>query len=248
MKKLLSIAVSSLAFAAVAGISPTIGVTEVSVSEQNTIIPVAYKSLETGGDMKANALVATKGLPANTRLFVFQNNAYTAWVLLEADGAWTAVDSSSTATQGITPGTPASDQTLPVGNAIWIVFPDSYVIPSGQKVIVYGKVQSSELSTTVYKKGSTTAMANLLCNPTASKVTGQQLAAKIGNNAARKDVISLAGGNFTGNYIYNGTVWKHYVIDSSGAMTVTEGLPDIPAGQAFWYTSKDGTGSFTINW
>lgn len=246
MKKLLSIAVSSLAFAAAAGISPTIGVTEVVVTERNTIIPVTYKSLETGGDMKANALVATQGLPAQTRLFVFQNNAYTAWVLV--NGAWTAVDSSSTATQGITPGLPADNQTLPVGNAIWIVFPDDYTIPSGTKVIVYGRVQSSELSTTVYKKGSTTAMANLLCNPTASTVTGEQLAAKIGNNAAKKDVISLAGGNFTGNYIYSGTVWKHYVTDNFGAMTVTEGLPDIPAGQAFWYTSKGGEGSFTINW
>jgi hypothetical protein len=246
MKKLLSIVVSSVAFAAVAGISPTIGVTEVAVTQQNSIIPVVYKSLETGGDMKANALVATRGLPDSTQLFVFADNTYTAWVLI--NNTWTAVDSSSTAIQGITPGTPASDQTLPVGNAIWIVFPESYAIPDGQKVYISGKVQSTGLTTRVYKKGSTTAMANLLCNPTEGTVTGAQPAEQIGNNAATKDVITLAGGTFAGDCIFNGTVWKHYAVNESGEMTVTEGLPDIPAGQAFWYTSKSGEGSFTINW
>ena len=67
--------------------TPVVGVTEVKASLKNTIIPVKYNSLLTGGDVTADALVCTDELPAGTQLYVFQDNKYTGWLLER--GAWT---------------------------------------------------------------------------------------------------------------------------------------------------------------
>lgn len=245
MKKLLSIAVSSLVLATTAGISPDIGVSAISVGEaSNVIIPIKYKSLETGENVTADALVATNGLPSGTRLFVYLDNAYSAWTLLPT--GWSGVDSSSTAVQGITPGTPAENQSIPLGNAIWIVFPGS---EKPESVYIYGKYQATGLTSTIARGTVSTPVANLLCNPTAATVEGEALIMKLSGKASAKDVISPIGNSFTGNYIFNGTVWKHYY-DDNGQMKIEPGvLPSIAAGQGFWYTSKGGEGSsFTIEW
>ncbi len=152
MKKLLSVAVSSLAMAAMAVDVATVGVTEVTTTLKNTIVAVPFEKLG-GGDINVHDIVKTTGLPEVTQLYVFNGGNYKGWLC--QNGAWQAMTTASTI-DGITVGTPAGTETMVAGSAIWLVLPE--VPTSEQKFIVYG----------AYKTGVTSAIApgtNLIANP-----------------------------------------------------------------------------------
>lgn len=243
MKKILTIAVASIAVSAIAdSFSPDIGVTTLSLSLKNNIIPVQFESLVAGtadGKVTADALVCTNNIGVDSHLYVFQNNAYTAWTLTAA--GWEAIDTSSL-TDGISAGVPAAGETLSVGSAIWLSFP---TVPESPKLVsVYGKVATATNST-IMAGTSDSPKNSLVCNPTGATVTGSALAGKLADMATKPvkgDKITYLGGATSGAYFtYTGSVWKKVA-----GKTITEGLDNLPANGGFWYFSKGGGGS--ISW
>lgn len=238
MKKLLSIAVASFAVAAVAAeFSPEIGVTTLSLSAKNNVIPVQYTSLASDGAVTADALVCTNNIPLNSHLYIYASDTYSAWTLT-ANG-WEALDTSSTSSDGITAGVPAEGQTLPTGSGIWLSLssaPEQAVLVS-----VYGKVASG-IKSTISAGTSASPVSSLVCNPKGSTVSAEDLTTKLSAlNPVKGDKVQLIQSTFSGYYIYNGSAWKKV----SGT-TITDGLGDLGAYQGFWYVSKGGTG--TITW
>lgn len=250
MKKLLFTAFAALAFMAVAdddpventSYSPLIGVTEISATLQNTIVPVKFTSLDSG-NIKATDLVYPKGIPDNTQLYVFDGTTQKYKAFVMASSAWAPLATVDTSNPDITQAD--VNQVAVSGTAIWLVFPANSDL-TNQKVYIYGQVVSS-LTSTISPGTTETPVSNLLCNPTDSTISGGTLITKLSEVAAKGDTISPIGESFTGNYIYNGTQWKHYYNDEEGNMAVEKNkLPDIAAGAGFWYVSKGGSG--TIQW
>ncbi len=241
MKKLLAIAIASISVAVMAvdpvGYSPKVGVTEITATLQNTIVPVKFSSLVDATDIKAKDLVHPQGIPENTQLYVFVDNAYKAFLM--SSGSWIALPSASTS------GSVSAaelNQVAVKGTALWLVFPTAPA--SGQKVYIYGQVIDSPTST-IAAGTPTVPKYNLICNPTDSEITGATLATKLTGIPAAKDKISPIGATFSGEYIYTGSVW--WYVNSSGVITKENVvLPTIPAGGGFWYISKGGFGN--INW
>lgn len=237
MKRILSIAVASLAVAAVAdSFSPQIGVTTLDLNQKNNIIPVQFTSLAGTGEVTADALVCTNNIPVGSHLYVYQNG-YSAWTL--ANNGWVAYDSVTEA-DGISAGVPAVDQSLPVGTGIWLSFASAPV--SAVTVSFYGKV-ASNTNSVIAAGASDNPVSTLVCNPTSS---GVSLAGKFGTGKvvpAKGDKITLLGeSTYSGYYSYNGSDWKYVAADN----TITVQTPTIPAYGGFWYLSKGGSG--TINW
>lgn len=233
MKKVLSMAVASLAVAAVAAdFSPNIGVTTLSLSAKNNVIPVQYTSLTNSSNVTADALVCTNNIEVGSHLYIFLNNSYTAWTLTE--NGWEALDTSSTS-DGITAGVPAEGQTLATGTAIWLSFkttPQSAVLVS-----VYGAV-ASELSTTISVGSSTSPVSTLVCNQTGSEKSNWLSSV----SPAKGDKVQFLGSTFSGYYQYTGSAWKKV----SGTSITEETPGSLGAYQGFWYVSKGGSG--TITW
>lgn len=252
MKKLLAIAIASIAVGVMAadpvGYSPKVGVTEITATLQNTIVPVKFSSLVDASNIKAKDLVHPQGIPENTQLYVFvnngDNNTYMSFLMNDRN-EWIALDAASTAS-GFIPAD--QSQVAVVGSALWLVFPSNTDL-TNKKVYIFGQVEDSLTSTIVPGK------SNLLCNPTTETVVGQALINKI-TGATRGDTISPLGSSFSGNYIYNGTVWMHVYQNDSGATVIDKGtnnegtLPSLIANQGFWYVSKAQTGgeNKTIQW
>ena len=233
MKKILTIAVASLAIAAVADTySPQIGVTTLDFTHKNNIIPVQFTSLAGSGNVAADALVCTNNIPLGSNLYIYQNNAYTAWTL-GTDG-WEARDIEGSAADGIysKPGIPAGDQVLAVGSAIWLSLNGS----TSATVSFYGKVASSTNSTIEAGK------CNLLANPTGGSV---DIIAKIGNNASAGDVIRLVGSQEQISRNKDATKWGKFNPMTGGVDEVTS--LSVSSYQGFWYYSK-GSANITINW
>lgn len=238
MKKILTIAVASLAIAAVADntYSPQIGVTTLNLTQKNNIIPVQFTSLAGSGNVAADALVCTNNIPLGSNLYIYQDNAYTAWTL-GTDG-WEARDIEGSAADGIysKPGVPAENQVLAVGSAIWLSLNGS----TSATVSFYGKVASSTNSTIEAGK------CNLLANPTSSSV---DIIAKIGNNASAGDVIRLVGSQEQISRNGKNNDWGKFDPNANSGMggiaTVTS--LEVSSYQGFWYYSK-GSGNITINW
>ena len=232
MKKILSIAVASLAIAAVADntYSPQIGVTTLNLTQKNNIIPVQFTSLAGSGNVTADALVCTNNIPLGSHLYIYQNNSYTAWTLEES--GWYPRDISSTEDDGVVaPGVPAGDQVLAVGSAIWLSLYGS----TSATVSFYGKVVSSMSSTIEAGK------CNLLANPTGESV---DIIAKIGNNASAGDVIRLVGSHEQISRNESNTKWGKFnpetgFIDEVASLSVS-------SYQGFWYYSKGS--AIIINW
>ena len=232
MKKLLSVSFASLAIAAVAAnFSPSIGVKQFTSTEDNFLLPVKFDSLSQS-QISAKELVATNGLDIETALYVFQNNAYTSWIL-QPQG-WTAA--AKVSDTELAPAIPDLTQKLAAGSAIWITD------VKGKTFSIYGKVITAKTSTIV--RGKT----NLLVNPTDDTVTGESLASKLGSVVQAKDRITPIGGTFNGYYVYNGASWTHY---SENTRTPNAALPDLGANQGFWFVSmselQEGK-SNTIAW
>lgn len=232
MKKLLSLSVASLALVAVAGqFSPQIGVQSFTATTNSVLLPVKFNSLSESA-ISAKELVCTNNLDIGTSLYVFQNGAYTSWVL-DASG-WTAA--ARVSDTELSPAAPDPAQKLVTGSAIWIT------PVNGKTFSIYGKVIESKTSTIERQK------TNLLANPTGATVSGSALATKLAGVVQAKDKISLIGDSFAGNYVYNGESWTY--INGTTVMTV-ETLPDLAANQGFWYVSKSALAegkSNTIQW
>ena len=239
MKKLLSVSIAALAFAAVADpavYSPiTVEVRNITPSVQNTIIPVPVTTIGSTDPVSVHDLVKAANLPNDTMLYYFNGTSYKAWKK-DSTGAWTTPDIS--ATIGSTAVTQGSDEIhVSVGAALWVSFPANTIL-SEQTIVVYGAPVATKTSTIAVG-------TNLLANPTGEAVTGTVLAGKLADmetKPVKGDKITYLGGSsYSGYFTYTGSVWKKVA-----GKTITEGLDDLPANGGFWYISKGGAG--TINW
>ena len=248
MKMLLSIAVASFAVAAVAEpFSPAIGVTKITTSLKNTVIPVQFSSL-TNGNVTADSLVCTNGLPNGTCLYIFDgtSQSYSAWVL--GNTGW--VGAQRAGVDGIDAAAAAEGQVLAVGSALWISLPEA----AETTFSLYGKV-ASVTNTTIVAGTKAEPKYNLVCNPTGAQMEYSTLIGKLSAlNPVKGDTASPLLGYFYGNFVYDGTQWK-FVVNYQGSMQVLTmeefyavyGADEkFPARGAFWYVSKGGAG--TISW
>lgn len=252
MKKLLAIAIASISVAAMAddpvGYSPKVGVTEITATLQNTIVPVKFSSLVDTSNIKAKDLVHPQGIPNGTMLYVFVDNAYKGFMM--SFGAWIALPSASTASgTSITPAD--ADQVAVKGTALWLSFPKdggSVQLPTNGKFYIFGQVIDAPKSVIV--KGAAKApVSNLLCNPTGAEVAAGDLATKLGAIPQVGDKIVPIVATYAGEYVYagagEGKGWWHMAPDG----TITRNsvvLPAIPKDGGFWYVSKGGEGE--ISW
>lgn len=243
MKKILTIAVASIAVAAAADTySPSIGVTSISLSQKNNVIPVQFTSLKESGAVKVADLVCTNNIPLSSHLYVY-DGGYTAWVLQATGWVPTATVSS---TEGIDAGAGADTKSLPAGSAIWLSFP---AIP-GEAINVsfYGKVATSTNTTIVAgsKTGSTkNPVSTLVCNPTGGEITGDALVKMLTSpkfEPVANDKIRFDNSTNGEYYIFDGTKWGKL----DGNYDFVEGLPKLDANKGFWYVSLGGQG--TISW
>ena len=163
MKKILSLSLASLAFAAVADI--TVGVTAISTTTKNTIVPVPYSKIGTDAAIAPSELVKAKNLPNGTMLYVFNGTSYYAW--RQKDGAWEIPDAVSTIS-GVAVSTTTDSCTLEKGSALWVVLPDddSY----SATIYVYGNGLSPATSSAVAAGNS--LVANPLQTAASFTVTG----------------------------------------------------------------------------
>ena len=233
MKKILSVVLASLAVAAIAdpSYSPQIGVTALSLSQKNNIIPVQFTSL-TNGNVTAAALVCTNNIPVNSHLYVYDaTSGYSAWTL-SASG-WQALDTASTA-DGISAGVPADGQTLVAGTAIWLSFPAERTVT----VSIYGKVTNS-YSVEIAEGTKASPKNYLLCNPTGTEAS---LSAKFTGTPAVGDTIRLIGDGSAATYTYGGSAGWYKILPNT--KPTQSPLPTIAGHQGFWYMSKGGTGTF----
>jgi len=238
MKKLLSLSLASLAFAAVADI--TVGVTEVSATGENTIIPVPYTTIGSTSPVSVHDLVKAANLKDGTLLYYYNGSSYQVW--LKNESVWTTPDVSTTpAIAGTSVAQGSSDVSVSVGAALWVCMPGfASASADEKKVFVYGSPVATKTSTIVKNK------TNLLSNPTEATVSGDTLAGKLKPDV--KDVIMPIGAEFDGTYVYGGSEngWVHITPGNSPVKNAT--LPSIGSYQGFWYVSKTAGDNVTINW
>lgn len=237
MKKLLSVSIAALAFAAVADYSPiTVGVTEIATSTTQTdyIIPVPYQTIGSTTAVSVHDLVKAANLPTGTKLYHYNGTSYQVWEV--SGGTWTppsVVTTPAIAGTSLTAG--SSDVTIAVGSALWVVFADAPA--SSQKIYVYGSPVATK-TTTISETGKT----YLLSNPTDTEISN--LAAKLAGIAAKGDKILPIGGDFTGYYAYTGSAWKKVI----GTEVTEASLPTLGAYAGFWYVKKAAGSETTIEW
>jgi hypothetical protein len=222
MKKLLSIAISSLALAAMAESSPTIGVTEITTTLTNTIISVPFTSLVDGSATSPSKIVKGYNLPAGTTLYIFAGNSYKAWAL-SAGKEWIATMTAGTVS-GVSFAADTEQIAVPAGGAIWVSFPS--VPEGGQKIYIYGQWTNIVEQTLVQG-------ANLIANPL-------QTAGTISvSGAVRGDAIVVPKDTTAPDrYVYKGASGQPMVWVKSGVV----GLPgNIPVGTGFWYVTTNAT-------
>ena len=222
MKKLLSLAVASFAMAAVADpYSPTIGVTQVTTTNKNTIVAVPFSSLA-GGNVSVTNLVCTNGLDSGTHIYVFKDNSYKAWKL-EA-GGWSALDTVSGSVLAV-PST--GDDLVASPGAIWVVLPEA---PAAAKTFcIYG--QYAAITETAITAGAN----NLVANPLQSKAT-----VGFTENPVRGDTIIIPQDGTPESYTYGKKGWT-----SNGASAT---LPAIEVGQGFWYMCNATSTVTKVTW
>ena len=232
MKKLLTIAVASIAVAAAAdnAYSPSIGVTSIGLSQKNNVIPVQFNSLATSGNVTAGELVCTNNIPPSSHLYVY-DDGWTAWEL-QASG-WAPV--TTVTADGITGGSGADTKYLPAGSAIWLSFPNTP--DPAINVSFYGKVATST-NTTITAGTESAAVSTLVCNPTGTTIIGTALTTKLSTIVEPKDKIIPLDATFDGYYSYSNKdkVWKKVV----GATSTEADLPDVGANSGFWYVKEKG--------
>lgn len=225
MKKLVFVAVASLAIAAVADYTPQqVGVTTFTPTTQNAIVPVAFKSLSDGTSaVSPKDLVKTTNLDDNTWLIAVINGAYSSWKL--EGGEWIAAKYTSTLVQNVSAG--VDETTLTAGSAIWIIFPST-----PKQVTIYGAPATGVTSAIAANA------ATLVGNPLQTEAT-------ISVTALAGDEIVIPTGDSTANrYVYRtnrkGDV-SEWRLDGATAT-----LPSIGVGQGFWYV-RNGAAT-TLSW
>lgn len=239
MKKLLSIAMASLAVAAFADppantASPTIGVTAITTSMQSTIVSVPFTSLNGGGAIDVKQLVDTQGFVNGDWLYVFDGTSYYSWTIV--NGVWTAVTSAST-TGGIIPAELNDTKSaVSAPGAIWVVFKDQ---PSAEKTFyIYGQYAAITSQSIVNGK------SNLVANPLQSAAVPTVAGPEKGDSI----VVPAAGGTKT-TYSYT---QKRGQPDTLGwynpSGTKLDTLPAVLQGQGFWYIRNASSGECSISW
>lgn len=225
MKKLLSLSLASLAFAAVADI--TVGVTAISTTTKNTIVPVPYSKIGTDAAIAPNELVKAKNLPEGTMLYVFNGTSYYAWKN-GGNGAWTVPDSVSTPVAGVNVSTTADSFTLNKGSALWVVLPDADNY--SQTIYVYGNGASQATTSTV--SAGNCLVANPLSTTASFTVDGATLG----------DIITIPNDSTDPTlYRYNGANWRRF----GPGIAPTAATLSMEAGHGFWYSAQ---GNVTITW
>lgn len=232
MKKLLSVAVATLAVAAVADYTPQqVGVTAVTTTLKSTVVSVPFTSLA-GGNISAKELVKTTNLAEGTCLYVFQDNAYTGWVL--AGNQWAPATTASTV-DGVSVGIPAENQKLNAGDAIWLVRPST---DTGSKTFYIYGTPVAGLSSKTIPATSDAVVHNLVANPLQSDATISVDAVVAG------DEIIIPGDGVPVRYNYKtrkdgtGGTWR---CNGQAAS-----LPTIAVGQGFWYIRAANSVAATI--
>lgn len=231
MKTFIAATFASVAVAALANsFSPVIGVTEITATSQNTIIPIPYKSLANSANNVTLAdLVRTTGLPAGTWLLAFDGDEYEAWVLGDG-GSWTPGTYASTNMGGISVAPGANTKEFAPGGAFWIVLPKAP--QSEQKIYVYGSY--SDGVTFTVPAGKTMLVANPKQEKSTPNVSGA---------VAKDQMVCIKSGVVT-TYTYDGTDWGRWVTtttEGKSSLEFVEGLPELEVGDGFWYKSKKST-------
>lgn len=230
MKKLLSIAAASLAVSAIAAYTPvSVGVTKITTTNADTIIPVPFKALADGQDIPVDQLVNPDGLPANTALFVYNGTGYAGWLL--QDRAWTGA--ALVTKDGKTSAVGGSSARLVAGGAIWIVLPET---PSpSQDIYIYG-AYSSDVTTSTAAAAVSTLVANPLQSSATISITG----------LTKGDVILVPTGDSTDPDRYLCTTAGETPVWKKSRKAVS--LPTFKMGQGFWYVPTATSSGVTISW
>lgn len=247
MKTFIAATFASVAVAVWANsFSPVIGVTKITATSQNTIIPIPYTSLTNSANNVTLAdLVRTTGLPKGTWLLAFDGDKYEAWTLKEDGGSWIPGTYASTNMGGTRVAPGANTKEFAPGGAFWIVLPEPEEGESiNQTIYVYGSY-SDEVKFTV-PAGKTMLVANPKQGAATPVVEGA---------VAKKDQMVCIKSGVVTTYTYDGTVWGCWVTektDGKNYLKFSEGLPKLEVGEGFWYKSKKTNASenevVTINW
>ena len=232
MKKLLSIAVASLAVSAIAAYTPvSVGVTKITTTNKDTIIPVAFKALSDGGSIPVAELVNPDGLVNGTTLYVYDGTGYAAWVL--GSGVWTGT--AKVTKDGISAAAGGESAKLAVGGAVWIVRPDADTTESCD-IYVYGAYPSPAVTTSTAAAGVSTLVANPLQSSATISITG----------LTKGDVILVPKGDSANPDRYVCTTAGETPVWKVGR-TATP-LPTFTMGQGFWYVPTGTSTGATITW
>lgn len=236
MKKLLTVVAASLAFAAMADyVAPQIGVTTITATSKNTVIPVPFLSLTNGTSaISAAHLVKTTNLKAGTWMLAVAENAYSAWTLESNGGTWTPA-SVATADLGITATAAAADATLTAGSAIWIVLPTA----EETAITVYGAYSPNVTSTIAADTES--SVATLIANP----LQGQ--ASFTIKDAVAGDQIFILAGDTADRYVCATRKSNSTLVWSINGAAVGA-LPTLAMGQGMWYVRAANAEAANISW
>lgn len=227
MKKLLAIAISAAALSAMAETvtgSNEIGTLAIQSSLRKTIVAVPFKTLGAGTDVNytnPSNLVLTTGLSSGDQLYVYNEGAYSGWIL--QGSTWAAADNS---VAGLPERSVADGETtVPLGSGFWLVRAEE---PSEEFTFyIYGQYVSGVTSDIV------AGAQNLIANPL-TKAAQPEI-----ENAFEGDMVLIPrSGPAPRRYTYLDGVWK------SGSAV---GLPQFAPGTGAWYISAGGSGT-TCSW
>ena len=232
MKKLLSLSLASLAFAAVADV--TVGVAKITATSNETIIPVPYTTIGSSTAVSVHDLVKAANLLDGTKLYYYNGSSYQVWV--KNGSAWTTPDVSATeAIAGTSVAKGSSEGSVAVGAALWVSMDFANATTAQKDIFVYGSPTAASWTIVAGK-------SNLLSNPTNSEIS--DLATKLSTVSAKGDKILPIGTDFAGYWVKasDGT-WSKVVGTS---VEKKAALPSLGAYKGLWYVSKTGSGTVNL--
>lgn len=232
MKKLLSLSLASLAFAAVADI--TVGVEKITATSNETIIPVPYTTIGSSTAVSVHDLVKAANLRDGTKLYYYNGSSYQVWV--KEGSVWTTPDVSATpAIAGTSVVQGSSEVSVAVGAALWVSMDFANATTAQKDIFVYGSPAAASWTIVAGK-------SNLLSNPTNSEISN--LATKLSSVSAKGDKILPLGTDFAGYWVKasDGT-WSKVVGTS---VEKEAALPSLGAYKGLWYVSKTGSGKVDL--
>ena len=234
MKTILSLAAASLALVAIAEPSPTIGVTQISTTNKNTLVAVPFTSLTNSTvALSVKDLVCTNGLDLGTWIYVHTGSAYAAWKL-EATG-WTAAVSQTSGGQIIDASAADANQTVNYGTSFWIVLPEAPAAGTPKTFCIYGNATALPSSPAI------TAGVNFVANTTQTDA----MLGVSGMVAGDEIVIPQDGANLRYQYgISKKTTKGNWLNNGAIADSI-----QVKCGQGFWYitTNTAQTVTFAFN-